>query len=321
MLATTAARLDMGVPVTLQCEGMRLVGALHTAHGPAAGVGVILLNQGPIDRTGSHRLYVKLAARLTALGIPTLRFDARGVGESEGEWATERISVLEAYGNIQRGAWVPDTIAAIEFMRRTAKVDRIILGGLCGGAATALFAGAQHPAVEGVFVIGTPVTFSSATQAVADLPDAIIERDVWRYFRKLLQPSAWLRLLSLKTDYSMIANVFGTKLRRVIGRARGADRTTETDASINVPLFDAIKTAAKRRKPLLFVYGENDYLWQEFQEQMPRFGKDRSKLPFALVTIPEANHILTEEPWQDAMYAAVTSWLSPLVAQRATRSA
>jgi pimeloyl-ACP methyl ester carboxylesterase len=153
------------------------------------------------------------------------------------------------------------------------------------------------------------------------LPDAIIERDVWRYFRKLLQPSAWLRLLSLKTDYSMIANVFGTKLRRVIGRARGADRTTETDASINVPLFDAIKTAAKRRKPLLFVYGENDYLWQEFQEQMPRFGKDRSKLPFALVTIPEANHILTEEPWQDAMYAAVTSWLSPLVAQRATRSA
>ena len=86
-------RLDMGVPVTFECEGARLVGSLHTPHGRAADLGVILLNQGPIDRTGSHRLYIKLAARLTSLGIPVLRFDARGVGESEGRWASAAISV------------------------------------------------------------------------------------------------------------------------------------------------------------------------------------------------------------------------------------
>jgi len=131
--------LDTGVPVSFDFAGFNLVGSLHETNRPAAH-GVILLNQGPVDRGGSHRLYIKLANELTAMGVPVLRFDARGVGESDGIWQAETqetgLSILEAYGHIQRGVWKDDALAAIEFMQRTTGVSRIILGGLCGGSQT-----------------------------------------------------------------------------------------------------------------------------------------------------------------------------------------
>jgi pimeloyl-ACP methyl ester carboxylesterase len=287
------------------------MGSLH-ATSAAAPFAVILLNQGPVDRGGSHRLYIKLANRLTRLGIPVLRFDARGVGESEGRWEGEDqgITIPQVYGQIQRGAWKPDAMAAIDFMQRATGVKQVVLGGLCGGAATALFAGADHPAVEGMFVIGTPITFSSATQRVADLPDAIIARDTFGYLKKLLKPSSWARFLSFQSDYSTLVHVFMTQLKRRFGRL-GASAATEDaiDENINAPLLQAVRTTVTRRKRLLVVYGENDYLWQEFQEQMHRFGPSREQLPFQLVTIPDANHTLTEESWQHALFAAVTTWI------------
>jgi pimeloyl-ACP methyl ester carboxylesterase len=305
-------RYETGTSVSFDCEGCRLFGSLHMPEEPVADApAIILLNQGPVDRGGSHRLYVKLAWRLTAMGLAVLRFDARGVGESEGSWADESrsLSILDAYGEIQSGAWVPDTKSAIEFMRDRTGSNRVILGGLCGGAATALLTGADHPAVLGMFVIGTPLTFSSVTRRVADLPEAIIQRDSRRYFQKLLDPASWRRFLSLQTDYRTLVGVFATQLKRRLHRAtNGNERPAESDGKVNIPLITAINSSRKSRKPLLVVFGENDYLWHEFQEQMWRFGDEQQRL-FELSTIADANHTLTEEPWQQALFDSVTSWL------------
>lgn len=318
-----AHALETGVPVSFECKGFKLVGSLHTT-ATSASHGVILLNQGPIDRGGSHRLYIKLANRLTALGVPVLRFDARGVGESDGIWEGETqekgLSILEAYGHIQRGVWKDDACAAIEFMHRSTGVSRIILGGLCGGATTAVFAGVDHPAVDAMLLIGTPITFSSVTRRTADLPDAVIDRDSAAYRRKLFQLSSWSRFIRMETDYRTMAHVFMVQLRRQVGRLGGdASAASDGDSNVNLPLIKAIMAACKRRKHLLFVYGENDYLWQEFQEHLPRFGSDRSRLPFELQTIPRANHILTEQSWQQALFTSVCDWYSRLTAGQARR--
>jgi pimeloyl-ACP methyl ester carboxylesterase len=308
---TTLERAATGAPVAFTCEGSRLVGSLHQPAQPVPGLpGIILLNQGPVDRGGAHRLYLKLAWRLTALGFPVLRFDARGVGESEGLWEGEQtsISVLDTYGAIQKGVWVPDTRAAIEFMQRATGVDKVILGGLCGGAATALLTGVNHPAVESMFVIGTPVTFTAVTRRVADLPEAIIQRDSRQYLRKLVDPKSWVRFLSFKTDYRTLLGVFTTQVQRRLKPSAASAEAPEADEKMNLPLLEAITGSTTQAKRLLMVFSENDYLWQEFQEQMWRFG-DRDRLPFDLVTIPDANHTLTEEPWQDALYKEVTAWL------------
>src|SRR5262245_12548726 len=120
--------------VTFECEGCRLFGTLHRPSGARSSLGVILLNQGPIDRGGSHRIYLRWVDRLSELGLTVLRFDARGVGESEGQWAPdgEAITVPEVYGSVQQGIWKPDALAAVNFMLHDPagpRVERVILGG------------------------------------------------------------------------------------------------------------------------------------------------------------------------------------------------
>ncbi|KAB8057318.1 hydrolase 1, exosortase A system-associated, partial [Janthinobacterium violaceinigrum] len=59
----------------------RLVGilSLPAAPGPR---GVLIVTGGPQYRVGSHRQFVLLARALAAQGVPVLRFDLRGMGDS-----------------------------------------------------------------------------------------------------------------------------------------------------------------------------------------------------------------------------------------------
>ena len=317
--------MDPGVPVTFRYEGFQLVGSLHLPDRPSSHA-VILLNHGSVDRAGSHRLYIKIANQLTPMGVTVLRFDARGVGESDGMWMAEaegrQFSILDAYSHIQEGVWKQDALAAIEFIQRTTGVSQIILGGLCGGATTAIFAGAEHPDVVGMILIGTPLTFSTVTQRAADLPNAVIERESGTYLRKMFQLSSWSRFISMRTDYRTLADVLFVLTRRRLKRlAGGVSTPAENDANVNMPLVDAILQACTRRKRLLFVFGENDYLWQEFQEHLPRFAADHSRLPFELKTIPHANHILTEESWQQAFFTSLAGWVDRLTGNQVRRLA
>lgn len=65
-----------------------LVGTLTPAAagaGPSAApeVGVLLMNAGVIHRIGPHRINVKLARQLARAGVPALRFDLSGLGDSQ----------------------------------------------------------------------------------------------------------------------------------------------------------------------------------------------------------------------------------------------
>lgn len=313
MTAAPASRLSTGTPVSFTFEGCRLAGSLHRPERPASGLpAVILFNQGPVDRGGAHRLYIKLANRLVDLGFTVLRFDARGIGESEGLFngeLTPPLSVPDAYGLIQRGAWVPDARAAIAYLQQSLKADRVILGGLCGGAVTAFLAG-DHPDVAAMFGIGTPLTFTASTMRVSDLPEAVIQRDTVGYLKKLFNPSAWARFLSFQTDYKTLVKVFGTQAKRRLGGKPSAGAGSAADDKVNLRLVEAINTAGQRGKPMLMVFSENDYLWQEYNEEAWRF-RTRDRLPFDLTTIADANHTLTEEPWQEALFNTITEWITP----------
>ena len=45
----------------------------------------MLLNSGAVRRIGPQRMWVEAARRWAALGVPTLRFDVVGVGDSDGD--------------------------------------------------------------------------------------------------------------------------------------------------------------------------------------------------------------------------------------------
>lgn len=299
--------------VSFHCESCRLFGMLHLPpdHVLRHKTGIILLNPGPTDRSGPHRLYIKLAVKLAAQGYPVLRFDARGVGDSEGEWREdiEGATILNIWKEIHQGIWIPDAQAAIEFLcQAVPEVGRVILGGLCGGAITALLAGAAHPSVAGLLMMGTPLTLGDRVGNVEALPNETIKQETMNFYRKLASPKAWVRFISCQTDVWGIA----TTLMEYFRRQTNNDRThhgRQIETNINPAFMEALKAATRHGKRMLFIYAENDYLWHEFKEYLLVPQSPTARL-FEVTTIAKANHNMTETNSQERLHEKVTEWLS-----------
>ena len=307
--------------VSFRCDSCWLYGMLHLPpdHVSRHNTGIILLNPGPTDRSGPHRLYVKLAAMLSAQGYPVLRFDARGVGDSEGEWSEdlEGATILNIWKEIQQGIWIPDTQAGIEFIHREVpEVRRIILGGLCGGAITALLAGARHPSVAGLLMMGTPLTLGDRTGNIGSLPNETIKQETVNFYRKLTSLNAWGRFLSCRTDLHGIVAVLREHFRR---KTLFNGTPPNSQAQLNPAFKESFKAAAHYGKPMLFVYAEQDYMWHEFKECFLRH--ESSTAPsFDVATIPKANHNMTEDIWQEQLFGVVTRWMARHFSQDSTHT-
>src|SRR5205085_2093063 len=66
------------------CNGSSLVGVVDIPE-RSTERGVLLLADGEQYRIGSHRQFTLLSRLLAKLGVPVMRFDRRGMGDSDGE--------------------------------------------------------------------------------------------------------------------------------------------------------------------------------------------------------------------------------------------
>lgn len=143
--------------------------------------GLLIVSGGNEVRSGAHRGMARLAAAVAAAGHPVLRFDRRGVGDSEGE----------NEGFEGSGA---DISAALALLRAECPhLTRVTAFGNCD-AATALVL--HHAAGGGdALLLANPWTIDGPTvedEASALPPPAAIRA---RYAAKLRDPREWLRLL------------------------------------------------------------------------------------------------------------------------------
>lgn len=117
----------------LNRDGRRLFGVLHGAiAGSAAERAVVVCSPLFDEKLWSHRVLVNLARHLAQLGIPVLRFDYFGDGESEGLFENASVSTR-----------VRDIEDAVEFCRRETGTRQVFLLGLGYGASLALRASAE----------------------------------------------------------------------------------------------------------------------------------------------------------------------------------
>jgi len=109
-----------------------LVGVLTqpegTLRGAAGGVACLLLNVGINHRIGPRRINVKAARRLAQAGIPSLRFDLSGVGDSRASSGREDF----------RAQSLADMRAALDQLQAATGATRFLVFGICSGAASAL---------------------------------------------------------------------------------------------------------------------------------------------------------------------------------------
>jgi pimeloyl-ACP methyl ester carboxylesterase len=280
---------------------------------------VVIISPGPTDRAGAHRLSIKLAERFARMGHPVLRFDARGAGESEADWSAgyDGKPILDVYKNVEEGVWVPDTHAAMRHLAEKAGVSRFVLGGVCGGAITALLAGGEHPSVDGIFMIGNPVTLSvESLTDISRLPEETLRKDAGRYVRKVLHPSAWVRLITLQSDYKVLWAVLVSRVRRLAPNTQESERTKLLQA-MSPAFLRAFVSAVRNQKRLLFVYSANDHHWHEFKGYFLETRSEPERRAMEVACIQDANHNLTEERWQEELYERLLPWLKATALRQA----
>ncbi|MDB5713639.1 MAG: hydrolase 1, exosortase system-associated [Sphingomonadales bacterium] len=172
--------------LNITCEGSELVGTLDTGDRTT---GLLIVSGGNEIRIGAHRGMAELAAAVALEGHPVLRFDRRGVGDSEG---------LNA-GYSSSG---PDIAAAVAaFRREVPALTRIVAFGNCD-AATALTVHRGNTTLDGL-VLANPWVVAP----VDDLPPAAAIKG--RYVRRLRDPAAWAALLTGRIDMRGLARGLG----------------------------------------------------------------------------------------------------------------
>ena len=109
------------VPVCVECAGDALLGIVHKPARPNRR-GLVIVVGGPQYRVGSHRQFLMLARGLAEAGIAVMRFDYRGMADSDG--------AFRGFEDI--GA---DVAAAIDVFTETVpEIEEVALWGLCDAA-------------------------------------------------------------------------------------------------------------------------------------------------------------------------------------------
>jgi pimeloyl-ACP methyl ester carboxylesterase len=164
-----------------------LTGILCEPSEPGAGRGaVIFLNTGANSHIGAGRAFVHHARDLAAKGVPSLRMDIRGLGDSP--WTEE--GPLSAIHHAER---IVDVSAAIDLLRGM-KYESIALVGVCSGAFLAFQTALQDPRVDRILLANPQFWLPPNLDQLADPLKGAYGASAG-YAKKLFSAATWKRLL------------------------------------------------------------------------------------------------------------------------------
>jgi uncharacterized protein len=170
-------------------------------------MGVVVLVGGPQYRAGSHRQFVLLSRALAHAGYAVLRFDFRGMGDSEGaacNFLNTRADIAVAIHTLQQA--VPE-------------VAEVALWGLCDGASAALlYWHDTHDARVGTLCLVNPWVRSEASLAHTHIKHY--------YLQRLLQPDFWRKLLQGGIGSTALGGLARTLRTALQGKAAPAAQAT-----------------------------------------------------------------------------------------------
>ncbi len=143
-----AAEMDNERAVTFEADGLRLEGILHAAeaNGSSSFPSVAICHPHPLlGGDMDNNVVMALFEKLADHGFVALRFNFRGVGNSEGEHGGGRDERV-------------DVVAALDFLAAQPTVDaeRLFLAGYSFGAAVAL--STPYPGLVALAAVSPPLT-------------------------------------------------------------------------------------------------------------------------------------------------------------------
>jgi exosortase A-associated hydrolase 1 len=279
--------------LTLECHGATLVGVLERPAGPAD-TGVLIVVGGPQYRVGSHRQFLSLARRLAGSGIAVLRFDHRGIGDSEGE-ARPFYTLND------------DIRVALDgFIRHCPTVKRFVIWGLCDGAAAALLYANTDPRVAGLILLNPWL----------DSPEAQARSLITHYYRRrLFSTTFWTSLFRGEVKLRDTLRELGANFFLLLGGSvrPGADGPADSQGPLLVESL-AAALAAFPGEVLVFLSGA-DLTAATFEAAVKRSPVWQAAMNSSRVSkrrIADADHTFSRADWSQTVELGTLDWISRL---------
>jgi len=272
-----------------QCGQAAMVGIVSRPHA-AASRGVLIVVGGPQYRAGSHRQFTLLARHLAASGTAAMRFDYRGMGDSEGE--------VRSFDEVDA-----DLRAAVDtFFVAVPTLESVVLWGLCDGACAALFYAPGDARVSGLVLLN-PWVHTEAGAARTQLKHY--------YLSRLMEREFWRKLLGGRFDPIAAARSLLQTLARVKAATPHSDESAR--ATRVEPLPERMRHGFRdfQGKVLLIMSGR-DLTAKQFLDTVAGSREWRSLIRLPRVTrrdLAGADHTFSRRVWRDQVATWTTDWI------------
>lgn len=288
-------------PLSFRCHDCWLYGILSTPVQPNSR-GILIVVGGPQYRVGSHRQFTLLARFFASNNFPTLRFDYRGMGDSDG--------VIRTFENIE-----DDLCNAIDqFFINVPSLKEVVIWGLCDAASAALFYAHKDYRITGLVLVN-PWVRTESSEARAYLKHY--------YFSRLLKLDFWRKVVTGKFNFSNSFNFIFEFLRKLSAKGSKVTRAKDslvTNTSVSsfqnkcelAPLPDRMLDGLKQFNGKLFIITSgNDLTAQEFLDLINEVRDWKQTLkskPVKFAHLKDANHTFSTREWRDQIAASTVEW-------------
>lgn len=282
-------------PLVFDCEGSRLVGIVAQPE-HALETGVVIVVGGPQYRAGSHRQFTLLARQLAGHGIASIRFDYRGMGDSEGD-----IRYFEAID--------ADIRAAAEcLIAHLPQIKQLSLWGLCDAASAALYYAHTDARVQGLILLN-PWAHSQAASARAKMKHY--------YLARLTSRAFWIKLFTGKVKLGSSLDDFADSARQASSTGAQSELEPTVDFRYGSPGYiDRMLQGLKQfRGKVELILSGNDLTAQAFEELM-RIDREWQKAcndpRVSVKKLPDATHTFSRSGWRDQVGEWSASFMKSL---------
>jgi len=261
-----------------------LVGVLCEPDGGArpGALPILLFNIGLNHRVGPGRLNVELAREAAGRGVPSLRFDLAGLGDSEPR--------NDSRTDVERA--VLDLKEAMDFLQKRGGHDGFVVVGLCSGTDGAHGVAVTDERVRGaIFIDGYAY-----------------ETPAYRFWRKVEKARTLVSPFRLKRY-----------LRRTLRRLRGFSGDVDAETAVAEPIFDRtfpspeqfrrdIEGLSSRGTHCLFFYTGDAYFLNRVDQFTTMVGWTRPPAGVTAVHWPEVDHLFSSIVSRARAVPFMTEW-------------
>lgn len=283
--------------LVFECAGSRLVGVLAQPARPKP-IAVLVVVGGPQYRVGSHRQFVQMSRGLASAGFAVLRFDVRGMGDSEGD--------QRSFEDLD------DDIAAAAdaLLSRQPAGTRLAMWGLCDGASAALlYIDRRGDARVAGLALLNPWVRSEASLARTQVR--------YYYGQRLMQRDFWEKLLRGGVGLAAI----GGLLKSLATTLRARSTRLEPELDFRSRMARAWTTFDQ---PVLLMLSERDYTAREFEDSVTSQACWRgafSREALQICRLAQADHTLSSKAAKAMAQNELEHWLDSLTAPGGVQAA